>query len=133
MNASRSPVMAVLGLLLFSGILFAHSSRDALDWAGTYVGEMPCIGGCASCRVAVTLGQDGDFSVRCAMEPACCAAEPAKGRFVWDEAGQRVTLGLEAENVPFRFFVGEGFLETMDAEGNRDGRTILRKDESRDD
>lgn len=121
-------VATIFGLFFATTLLFAHSSRDALDWAGTYVGNMPCVGGCPDCTVAVTLSQDGKFEMRCAAEPKCCDTEPLVGDFQWDDAGQRVSLDVGEVQVPSHFFVGEEFLETVDADGNRDEGSILRKD-----
>jgi len=121
-------LVAACSMLVASGFLFAHSSRDSLNWDRTYIGTMQCVGGCPKCTVAVTLSQDGTFEVRCAAEADCCTTPPLVGRFQWDSDGQRIVLDVGKATLPAHFFVGEDFLETVNAEGTRDGLAILRKE-----
>jgi hypothetical protein len=105
-----------------------HSSRDALDWAGSYTGRFTCPGGCPDCTVRLVLTNEKSFAFTCAAEPNCCPADKIVGTFGWDDAGQIITLTPTADAEPMRFFVGEGFLETVDESGQRNGASTFRQE-----
>jgi len=105
----------------------AHSSRNALDWAGIYLGEIPSAADAlsqgsgsepASIKMLVRLEQDGAMEVVTVPLEASGEREVLQGVLEWDEAGQRVTLVDGAQAVP-QFFVEENALVVVDASGER--------------
>jgi heat shock protein HslJ len=94
-----------------------HSSRNALDWAGTYSGVLPCAS-CPGIETTVTLGQDGSFERRMAYIDESPLPAVETGRFEWDEAGRSITAsgdGFETQ----RYQVGENVLFHLDRDGKR--------------
>jgi uncharacterized lipoprotein NlpE involved in copper resistance len=91
-----------------------HSSRDALDWAGTYEGTLPCAD-CPGVRTRVQLRMDGTFTLTQEYLQRSVAPRTAQGRFEWDADGRDVLL--EGPGGPLRFWVGEGWLQQRDRTG----------------
>lgn len=91
-----------------------HNSRNALDWAGTYEGVLPCAD-CPGIRTRVVLQADGQFELSTLYLDRQKTPDVTRGRFAWNAAGSDVTLG-EAGKAP-QFRVGEGRLLQL----NRDG------------
>lgn len=77
-----------------------HTSRDSLDWDGTYTGG----------ALTLTLTRDGSFVLMVA------GSEPVVGDFEWSGDGSSITLMGVGEN-PARFLVGEGVLVRVNEEG----------------
>jgi uncharacterized lipoprotein NlpE involved in copper resistance len=69
----------------------AHSSRNALDWAGTYEGVTPCAD-CPGIRTRLTLQRDGRFEIRTQYIDRPVAPQTARGSFSWNAAGNTITL-----------------------------------------
>lgn len=92
----------------------AHSSQNALDWAGRYEGVLPCAS-CMGLKTELTLEKGGTYRM---SETYLGKSKPfhSKGTFVWDAAGGSVILQGEQQNR--RFKVGEGRLWQLDTEGH---------------
>jgi heat shock protein HslJ len=92
----------------------AHSSRNALDWAGTYKGVLPCAD-CEGIETTVTLRADGSYSKR--MRYLGREVEPlvSDGRFTWNEAGTIISL---SGKTPAKYRVGEGRLTQLALDGS---------------
>jgi len=88
-------------------VIDMHTSRNALDWAGTYEGLLPCAD-CAGTHTRLTLQQDGSFEIvsRRLARDAAPAAE--RGRFDWEPGGNIIALATTGGEQ--RFAVGEGRL-----------------------
>jgi len=91
-----------------------HSSRDALDWAGTYAGTLPCAD-CPGIRTKVQLRMDGTFTLTQEYLERSAAPYVTQGRFEWDADGRDVILA--SPGGPMRFWVGEGWLQLRDRAG----------------
>lgn len=107
----------------------AHSSRNALDWAGTYEGVTPCAD-CPGIRMRLTLGGDGRFVLATQYLGRQAAPQTVQGTFTWNTAGNTVTLEGAGEGRQFR--VGEGRLLQLDRDGtappwDAPGRVLLRQ------
>ncbi|HMN76371.1 MAG TPA: copper resistance protein NlpE N-terminal domain-containing protein [Burkholderiaceae bacterium] len=89
----------------------AHSSRNALDWAGTYEGVMPCAD-CPGIKTRLTLRQDGSYEVTSEYIDRKAATRVERGKFVWLPGGNAVQLEGEARGQ--RFAVGEGRLAWLE-------------------
>ncbi len=94
-----------------------HTSQNALDWAGSYSGVLPCAS-CPGIETTVTLGQDGSFERRMVYIDESPLPVIEIGRFEWDKAGRSITTtgdGFE----PQGYQVGEHRLFHLDQNGQR--------------
>lgn len=95
----------------------AHTSQNALDWAGTYQGTLPCAS-CSAIKMEILLNRDGSYEQTNVYEhDGESDVVISSGTFNWDESGSIITLN-SAEK-PNQFFVGENYLATLDMDGNR--------------
>jgi uncharacterized lipoprotein NlpE involved in copper resistance len=91
----------------------ADNSRNALDWAGTYQGVLPC----ASCPgIETTLILNGDQRYQLTRYYRGEDAPPFQetGSFVWDSSGGKIVLEDGS-----RYLVGENQLFMLDQKGER--------------
>lgn len=91
----------------------AHNSRNALDWAGSYHGVLPCAD-CEGIETVVTLRQDGRYQLETRYLGVGYNHFLNTGRFFWSEDGGRVTLHADQEE---HYRVGENRLIRLDTEG----------------
>lgn len=84
-----------------------HTSRNSLDWAGTYEGILACAD-CAGIHTQLTLERDGSFEMVTRRLVRDAAPSSSSGRFDWAPDGNTVVLATE--EAPRRFAVGEGRL-----------------------
>lgn len=94
-----------------------HSSRIALDWAGSYSGVLPCAS-CPGIETVVTLNEDGTFERSMLYIDESPVPETDGGTFTWNDAGSTVVLGT-ADAEPQHYQVGENVLFHLDREGQR--------------
>jgi uncharacterized lipoprotein NlpE involved in copper resistance len=97
-------------------VVDGHNSRNALDWAGTYEGVLPCAD-CPGIETRLVLHSDGRFDLRTQYLDRDVTPRSATGRFTWNAAGSGITL--DAAGAGQQFVVGEGRLLQV----NRDGTT----------
>lgn len=95
----------------------SHSSRMALDWAGTYSGVVPC-DGCPGIQVEVTLNEDGTFERSTLDLDRPPAPITDSGSFTWNDAGSIVTLRPD-DGESQAYQVGEHQLFQLNARGER--------------
>lgn len=108
----------------------AHTSRNALDWAGSYSGVLTCAD-CPGIETTIRLEADGSFERRMVYLGEQSTPAVETGNFRWDAAGRTITLsgqGLE----PQRYQVGEHRLIQLDRqgrpiEGELAGRYVLEQ------
>ncbi|XOV83794.1 MAG: copper resistance protein NlpE N-terminal domain-containing protein [bacterium] len=107
----------------------AHNSRNSLDWSGTYSGVVPCAS-CPGIATQITLNADGTFDRTLRYIDKSPTPIADNGRFTWNAAGSKVTLGegVDAQ----RYQVGENQLFQLDRNGERmtgdlAGQYILHK------
>lgn len=92
-----------------------HSSRNSLDWAGTYSSVIPCAD-CPGIRMTVTLRADGSFERRMVYLERSVAPQVDAGQFSWNAAGGTVTL-QESDGAGQQYKVGENTLTHLDQDG----------------
>lgn len=107
----------------------AHTSRNSLDWAGTYEGVTPCAD-CPGIRMRLTLQPDSRFELTLHYLEREPAPQTARGTFTWNAAGNTVTL--EGAGGGRQFRVGEGRLLLLDRDGgmppwDAPGRVLVRQ------
>lgn len=88
-----------------------HTSRNALDWSGTYEGLLACAD-CAGTRMRLTLDADGGFEITTRRLVRDAADASAQGRFSWEPDGN--TIALDAAGDGQRFAVGEGRIARLE-------------------
>jgi len=92
----------------------AHNSRNALDWAGTYKGVLPCAD-CEGIETIVTLKADGTYSKSSRYLGSDLKPLSQQGTFQWDSAGG--SISLSGDN-PARYRVGENRLISLALDGS---------------
>lgn len=94
-----------------------HTSRNSLDWNGTYRGIIPCAD-CDGIETVLTLNPDHTFELFSTYLGKGRDAVGTKGTFNWNADGNTITLsGITAG--PSQYFVGENKLLQLDMSGQR--------------
>ena len=95
----------------------AHTSRNSLDWAGTYSGVLPCAS-CPGIETLITLHEDGTFERSLLYIDEQPVAQTDSGTFTWSDSGGAITLNAgDAEAQQYQ--VGENALFHLDRNGER--------------
>jgi len=109
-----------------------HNSQNSLDWAGTYRGVIPS-SDTFGIKVSITLRYDSTYTLIYEYLGKKLTIV-GNGKFEWNETGSAIKLlGLDGKDMPIHYFVGEGFIQQLDLQGNRitgklADRYILKKD-----
>jgi heat shock protein HslJ len=90
----------------------AHSSRNSLDWAGTYAGTLPCAD-CPGVQARLRLNRDETYELSIRYLDRSTAPSQVRGRFTWQANGNAITL--DAQGGGRQVLVGEGRLALFDA------------------
>jgi hypothetical protein len=93
-------------------VIDMHTSRNSLDWAGSYEGLLACAD-CAGIHTQVSLEADGRFEIFTRRLVRDAAPSFARGEFDWEAGGN--TIALDAAGNRQRFAVGEGRLLLLEA------------------
>lgn len=107
----------------------AHTSRNSLDWSGTYSGVLPAEGG-QTLRTTITLKGDGTYSLSTGETDLAAVQE---GAFTWQADGSRIVL-QNLNGISPNYLVGENQLIQLDLNGERyagdmAGKVILQRRE----
>ncbi len=94
-----------------------HSSRDSVDWPGSYHGITPCAD-CDGIETTVSLAAEGNFERSRAYLGKSQPPFVDAGRFGWDDAGRVITLEAEGDTAQ-QYQVGENILFHLDQSGQR--------------
>lgn len=105
-----------------------HNAMNSLDWAGNYVGTLPCAD-CEGIKYSVELKKDGNFFI----EQEYLGKETVyqdEGFYKWDASGS--ILYLNSNISPLVLKVEENRLKVLDQEakeitGNLKDKYILKK------
>lgn len=92
-----------------------HTSKNALDWEGTYTGTFPCAD-CEGIEVTITLNKDQTFILKDIYLGKKDGDFETRGYFKWLEDGQKILLSDDNET---SYFVGENTLTLLDKTGNK--------------
>lgn len=98
-------------------IHIGDNSEVSVDWAGTYVGVLPCAD-CPGIRTVVSLTQEGKYTLMTRYLERGDEVYIDEGTFAWDPTGSRITLSGK-DNDNRQFLVGENRLFHLDGDGNR--------------
>jgi heat shock protein HslJ len=96
----------------------ADNSRNALDWAGTYIGKLPCAD-CAGIKTVIQLTSDLTYTMRTQYEGKSDTTFVQQGSFRWNEEGSQIRLSGLNPSHPAQYLVGENILFQLDQSGNR--------------
>lgn len=93
-----------------------HSSKNALDWDGTYKGIVPCAD-CEGIETTLVLGKELTYTLKTKyLGKSDAKVFEEKGKFSWDKSGQIITLdGIK--DAPNKYFVGENKIIQLDMNG----------------
>lgn len=96
-----------------------HNARNSLDYYGVYEGVTPCAD-CEGIKVTVYLKKDETYTLKNVYLKGGKELNPSEysGKFTWDDKGSVVTLE-GVKDAPSHFFVTEGYLIIVDAEGKQ--------------
>jgi len=94
-----------------------HTSRNSLDWHGTYHGVVPCAD-CDGIETVLTLNPDHTFELSSTYLGKGRDAVGTRGTFGWNTDGNTITLSGIA-NGPNQYFVGENKILQLDMSGQR--------------
>lgn len=91
-----------------------HNAQNSLDWAGEYIGLLPCAD-CSGIQTKLELKQDHTYELTEQYQDKGDGKEfKSQGTFSFDASGSMITLDQNAENR--KFFVGENFIEAREFE-----------------
>jgi len=96
----------------------AHTSRNSLNWEGTYTGVLPSED-CEGIDTSISLNKDQTYllKLRYLGTPEKESKDfISEGKFIWDENGNNITLE-GAKDGSQKFKVGEYFLMPLDKNG----------------
>jgi uncharacterized lipoprotein NlpE involved in copper resistance len=96
-------------------IIDIHNSQTSLDWAGTYVGIVPCAD-CEGISVRIELLFDKTYELFFRYVGKSDEYYKCSGNFNWNESGNSIIL--DCESFANKFFVGENRLIMLDTDGN---------------
>ncbi len=96
----------------------ADDSRNALDWAGTYKGILPCAD-CSGIETILRIANDSTYSLTTTyLGKDKSISNEASGKFSWNSNGSTITLdGINGR--PNKYLVGENKLLQLDMNGVR--------------
>lgn len=97
----------------------ADTSRNALDWEGTYYGILPCAN-CEGIETVITILYDETYMIKTKYLGKDGQVFESKGSFSWNELGNIITLEeFPGQEGGQKYLVGENQLFHLDQEGNR--------------
>jgi len=94
----------------------AGASQNAVDWAGSYRGVIPCPD-CDGVEMVLTLQPDNSFVLLSKYLGKSDEALRDQGALTWSDDGSTITI--ESNGAKRLFKVGEGQLFLLDEAGNR--------------
>ncbi|WP_089604399.1 copper resistance protein NlpE [Acinetobacter piscicola] len=91
-----------------------HNAQTSLDWAGEYLGLLPCAD-CSGIETKLELKQDDTYELTEKYQDKGDGKEfKSQGTFSFDSSGSIITLDQNAENR--KFFIGENYIEAREFE-----------------
>ncbi|TKB46799.1 copper resistance protein NlpE [Ferrimonas sediminicola] len=96
-------------------VVDGHNARNAVDWAGTYRGTLPCPD-CDGIVTELTLYADGRYHLKQLYLGRRSNGQDLKGRFQWHSSGNRITLPRD-NAAPAHYRITENRLQRLDNQG----------------
>lgn len=98
-----------------AAMAIGDQSRNALDWPGHYIGELPCAD-CPGIKTSLVLSDDGKYELQMRYIDRGDQVFIASGTFEWNDDGNMITLNNDAGN---KYLVGENQIYALDGDGNK--------------
>jgi uncharacterized lipoprotein NlpE involved in copper resistance len=92
------------------------TSRNSLDWAGTYKGILPCAD-CEGIETTLRINSDSTFQLIAKYLGKKSDSIETYGSFIWNDEGNTILLN-NITNAPNKYFVRENSVIQLDMEGN---------------
>jgi len=100
-----------------SPVYIGDNARNNLDWAGTYVGTLPCAD-CEGIETRLTLKEGGSYTLSQKYLGRDEKPFETKGSFQWSALGNTVTITDARSKEITHFAVAENQLKQLDKESN---------------
>lgn len=94
----------------------AHTSRNSLDWHGTYVGELPCAD-CEGIQTIIQLNSNLTYKKKSIYLGKSKDTFQVEGKFKWDDSGNKIYLKNDNQSQVYK--VEENALVALDQDGNK--------------
>lgn len=101
----------------------AHSTQNAVDWDGSYIGTLPC-DNCLGIKTVLTLNKAGYYRLEETYLDKKEFVYYSEGRFNWDISGSRISFRGDDKRV---WFIGESSAWLVNNEGVIADTYILEK------
>ncbi len=96
----------------------AHSSRNSIDWAGTYRGVLPCAD-CDGVQMELSITKKSTYELKKRYEGSSTEIITESGNFRWLPEGNVITIySGNSSNEYTHFLVGENKLVKLDRDAN---------------
>lgn len=96
-----------------------HTSKNSLDYAGTYKGVMPCAD-CEGIEVELNISMDSNYTMNTRyLGKEDSSVITTKGTYTWIDGNSIELSGIAPTDGPTKYKVGEGMLWQLDLEGNK--------------
>lgn len=95
---------------------YSDNSKNSLDWAGTYIGTLPCAN-CEGIKTTLSLFADGTFKRTIEYLGKKGETFSDEGKFEWNKEGSVISLIDNSGNQKYK--VGENQLFHLDNNGNQ--------------
>jgi uncharacterized lipoprotein NlpE involved in copper resistance len=92
-----------------------HTSKNSLDWNGTYQGILPCAD-CEGIQTEILLNPDQTYTKSETYLGKGENAFVTEGKFNWSESGNEISL--QNQDSPTSYKVVENALMALDSDGN---------------
>jgi len=92
----------------------ADNSNTSVDWAGTYVGDLPCAD-CEGIKTTLVLNADNTYTLNTEYTGTENRTEE-KGNVTWSADGNQISIALQ-DGQTIKYKVGENKLIQLDQEG----------------
>lgn len=99
-----------------TAIATGDTTENALDWAGSYAGTLPCAD-CEGIKVELELDHDKTYELKETYLGKADHSIETKGTFQFD-AKNSTQIILDEKAQSRRFFIGEGFAEARALDGS---------------
>ena len=101
----------------------AHSTKNAVDWDGVYIGTIPCAS-CPGIKMILTVSEGGYYRLEETYLGEKDGIFRSEGLFDWDDSGSRITFRGEDKRT---WMVGENRVWLVDANGKPSSNYMLKK------
>ncbi|GGG35200.1 copper resistance protein NlpE N-terminal domain-containing protein [Bizionia arctica] len=114
-NEKKNAETASEDIIVEEVVIDSHTSENALDWEGTYIGTLPCAD-CEGIERTITINKDQTFVAKDNYLGKKDGVFDSRGYIKWTDNGQKIMLSDDNET---SYFAGENTLTQLDQSGNK--------------